>query len=423
MARFLHLADVHLGYSKYDNPERTKDFFYAFQDALDRYAIQEQVDFVLIAGDLFEQRQILPAVLNQAQICLNQLAEANIPVLAIEGNHDYEPYGSRTSWLRYLSSWEKLILLKPDNEETLEPWDFANKRGSYIDLDCGVRVIGSRWYGATAPLAIAKLAASIEQLPPGPDATVMMFHHGLENYVARYKGSLRYQDFAPLKEAGVDYLALGHIHQNYAVENWIFNPGSTEANSVIENQEQNPRGVYLVELSADGIEADLKRDYRQRAIVRLTCKVKPHQTPEEVEQLAIDEVTRAAKQGQTADTITELRIQGSIGFNRSDVDVRALRNQLQKISEALVFLLKYDVTGREYHTLAIDDQQPPSRKEIERSIFADMLSENTRYRDQVEELSEGLIDLKDRVLQQQSDEDLYTFASQLIEPAAADRNN
>ncbi|WP_110984550.1 metallophosphoesterase family protein [Acaryochloris thomasi] len=423
MARFLHLADVHLGYSKYDNPERTKDFFYAFQDALDRYAIQEQVDFVLIAGDLFEQRQILPAVLNQAQICLNQLAEANIPVLAIEGNHDYEPYGSRTSWLRYLSSWEKLILLKPDNEETLEPWDFDNKRGSYIDLDCGVRVVGSRWYGATAPLAIAKLAASIEQLPPGPDTTVMMFHHGLENYVARYKGSLRYQDFAPLKEAGVDYLALGHIHQNYAVEGWIFNPGSTEANSVIENQEQNPRGVYLVELSADGIEADLKRDYRQRSIVRLTCKVKPHQTPEEVEQLAINEVTHAAKQGQTADTITELRIQGSIGFNRSDVDVRALRNQLQEISEALVFLLKYDVTGREYHTLAIDDQQPPSRKEIERSIFADMLSENTRYRDQAEELSEGLIDLKDRVLQQQSDEDLYTFASQLIEPAAADRNN
>ena len=144
--------------------------------------------------------------------------------------------------------------------------------------------------------------------------------------------------------------------------------------------------------------------------------MKPHQTPEEVEQLAIKEVTRAAKKGKTADAITELRIQGSIGFNRSDIDIRDLRTQLQEISEALVFLLKYDVTGREYHTLTIDEEQPPSRKEIERSIFADMLSENVHYRDQAEALSDGLIDLKDRVLQQQSDEDLYLFASQLLEP-------
>jgi DNA repair protein SbcD/Mre11 len=421
MARFLHLADVHLGYSKYDSSERTLDFFRAFQDALDRYAIEEQVDFVLIAGDLFEQRQILPAVLNQAQICLEKLAAANIPVLAIEGNHDYEPYGSATSWLRYLSGWGKLILLKPENEEALEPWDFDRKRGSYIDLDCGVRVIGSRWYGATAPLAIAKLAASIEQLPAGPEATVMMFHHGLENYVARYKGSLRYQDFVPLKEAGVDYLALGHIHQNYAVENWIFNPGSTEANSVIENQQQNPRGVYLVNLSAEGIQADLKRDYLQRPIIRLTCKVKPDQTPEDVIAIATETVAYAAQQGKTADSITELRIQGSIGFNRSDIDIRDLRSQLQEISAALVFLLKYDVTGREFHALSIDEEQPPSRKEIERSIFADMLSENVHYRDQADDLSNALMDLKDRVLQQQPEVDLYTFVSQLLEPR--ERNN
>ncbi len=421
MARFLHLADVHLGYSKYDSSERTKDFFFAFQDALDRYAIQEKVDFVLIAGDLFEQRQILPAVLNQAQICLEKLAEANIPVLAIEGNHDYEPYGARTSWLRYLSGWEKLILLKPESEEELEPWDFDRKRGSYIDLDCGVRVIGSRWYGATAPLAIAKLAASIEQLPPGPETTVMMFHHGLENYIARYKGSLRYQDFIPLKEAGIDYLALGHIHQNYTVEGWIFNPGSTEANSVMENQEQNPRGVYLVDISASQIDADLKRDYLQRPIVRLTCKVKPHQTPDEVQQAAIDEITRAAQTGQTTDTITELRIQGSIGFNRSDVDIKALRTQLQDISKALIFLLKYDVTGVEYHSRLGDEEQSPSRQDVERTIFTDMLTENVTYREHAETLSEGLMDLKDRVLQKQPETDLYTFVTQLLEPET--RNN
>ncbi|MEL6327004.1 MAG: metallophosphoesterase, partial [Cyanobacteria bacterium J06626_23] len=105
MPKFLHLADIHLGFDRYDSPERTKDFFFALQDALQRYAIDEKVDFVIIAGDLFEHRMIQPAILNQAQLCLQMLQQAAIPVLAIEGNHDNRPYGTKTSWLRYLSDW------------------------------------------------------------------------------------------------------------------------------------------------------------------------------------------------------------------------------------------------------------------------------------------------------------------------------
>lgn len=118
---FLHLADVHLGYDRYDSPERSKDFFLAFRDVVRRYAIQDPVDFVLIAGDLFEHRQIQPGVLNQAQIVLRELQQAGIPVLAIEGNHDNRPYGVKTSWLRYLADHGELILLEPEaGEEGLE---------------------------------------------------------------------------------------------------------------------------------------------------------------------------------------------------------------------------------------------------------------------------------------------------------------
>jgi DNA repair protein SbcD/Mre11 len=295
MPRFLHLADVHLGFAKYDSPERTKDFYYALEDALYRYALEPQVDFVLIAGDLFEQRQVLPATLNQAQLCLSMLQEASIPVLAIEGNHDYCPYGTSTSWLRYLAGWGLLKLLEPGDGEQLEPWCEEEHRGGYIDLPCGVRVIGSRWYGASAPQAIQQLAPQIERLPPGPDWTVMMFHHGLEGQIARYSGALRYQDFLPLKAAGVDYLALGHIHRNYSLDNWIFNPGSIEANSITENQEQNPRGVYLVELSETGVQAELKQDYQQREMIRLTLQADPDQTVAELEQAATTLVKKVAK--------------------------------------------------------------------------------------------------------------------------------
>lgn len=225
MAKFLHIADVHLGFDRYDSPERTKDFFRALYTALEQYAIQPAVDFVLIAGDLFEHRNIKPATLNQAQVCLQMLQRANIPVFAIEGNHDNRPYGTPTSWLKYLSEWGLLMLLEPNEgrsgEPLLTPWDATKRSGSYVDLDCGVRIIGSHWYGATAPRAIEKLAEAVTQLPPASGSTILMFHHGLEGHIARYAGALRYADVLPLKQAGVNYLALGHIHKNYSEEGWI----------------------------------------------------------------------------------------------------------------------------------------------------------------------------------------------------------
>ncbi|WP_404786079.1 exonuclease SbcCD subunit D [Altericista sp. CCNU0014] len=414
MPKFLHLADVHLGFTKYDSPERTKDFFYALQDAIQKHALEAAVDFVLIAGDLFEQRQVLPATLNQAQLCLTPLQEAGIPVLAIEGNHDYRPYGTQTSWLRYLSSWGVLKLLEPNEHEGLEPWSDAEMSGGYIDLPCGVRVIGSRWYGAAAPQAIAKLAVEIERLPVGPPFTVMMFHHGLEGQIARYSGALRYQDFLPLKEAGVDYLALGHIHRNYSLENWIFNPGSIEANSVAENQEQNPRGVYLVELSPHGVKAELKQDYEQRNIVRLSLQSDPNQTAAELEQEAIAAIQTAADRGKTENAIVELRIHGSIGFDRSDLDIRTLRSRLQDLSKALIFLLKYDAIGREFQTYIDTEDELPSRLDIERTVFTDFLVANVNYRDTAETLVQGLLDLKTRVLNQQPEDELYGFVETLL---------
>ncbi|MEB3338513.1 MAG: DNA repair exonuclease [Leptolyngbyaceae bacterium] len=420
MPRFLHLSDVHLGLDRYDRPERTKDFFLAFKDALEKYAIAPQVDFVLIAGDLFEQRNILPGTLNQAQICFEMLKEAGIPVLAIEGNHDNRPYGTKTSWLRYLADWGYLILLEPDvdplsGETVYEPWTEEQGFGAYIDLACGVRVMGSQWYGASAPQAIQKIAAIIPQLPPGPKHTVMMFHHGLEGQIARYTGALRYQDVLPLKQAGVDYLALGHIHKNYTVEGWIFNPGSVEANSIAENRQQTPRGVYLVEMDETGIRAELKQDYYQRPIVRLSLEATKQQTQAELVELAIDRIQAAAAAKATQGAIAELRISGQVGFNRLDLNVRELQTQLHEISQALIFMLKFDAIAAEYDTpIAVEGNQPPPRLEIETQVFADLLAGNANYSQQPTQLAKRLIELKEQILDNQPEADLYELAQDFL---------
>src|SRR3982750_1200066 len=110
--RFLHLADVHLGCRRYNLEERTKDFFRAWYDVIENYAIPNKVDFILIAGDFFDRRNIDPQAMNHAMAGLSLLKEAGIPVVVIEGNHDQHNATSdfsdsgneRThSWLRSLS--------------------------------------------------------------------------------------------------------------------------------------------------------------------------------------------------------------------------------------------------------------------------------------------------------------------------------
>jgi len=86
--KFLHLADIHLGCRRYNLDERPRDFFRAWYDVIVKHAIPEKVDFVLIAGDFFDRRNIDPQAMNHAIAGLEVLREVGIPVVAIEGNHD-----------------------------------------------------------------------------------------------------------------------------------------------------------------------------------------------------------------------------------------------------------------------------------------------------------------------------------------------
>lgn len=418
MPRFLHVADVHLGFDHYDNRERTRDFFLAFEDVLQKYAIGEQVDFVLIAGDLFEHRTLQPAILNQAKTCLLMLKEAGIPAIAIEGNHDNRPYGTTTNWLRYLADDGLLILLEPeaiDGQVLYEPWDETDLFGGYIDLPCGVRVLGSQWYGSAAPKLIPTLAEALRQLPPASGPTILMLHHGLEGQIARYQGALQYRDLLPLQQAGVDYLALGHIHKHYQEGNWIFNPGSIEANSIEESTYD--RGALLVEINATGIQAALKQDYYQRPIVRLKLKTSGQETLEEVEQKARAIVQSALQDGKINPahrSIVELKIEGSVGFDRLELDVRQLQIELQTLTQALVFLLRYNVDAIAYETPLSEDA---SRLHIEQEIFTDIFAAQNAYKHQAANLAQGLIELKNLQMQDYPDADLYSYVQQLLDPA------
>ncbi len=420
MARFLHIADIHLGFDHYDNKERTKDFYLALKDVLRKHAIAARADFVVIAGDLFEHRTIQPAILNQAKDCFLMLKEAGITTIAIEGNHDNRPFGTTTNWLKYLSDDELVILLEPeaiDGKIVYQPWDPESLVGGYIDLPCGVRVMGSQWYGSSAPKMIETLVTAIDNVPKFNGPTVMLFHHGLEGQIARYQGALRYIELLPLKKAGINYLALGHIHKSYQEEGWVFNPGSLEANSTQEADFD--RGAFLVEINTINdeviINAELKTDYQQRPIVRLQCKTTGNESLEEVTLKITDLIEGALKSKKIkpeVQPIVELRVEGSVGFDRLDLDTKTLQQELQAQTNALIFLLKYNVD-----TLAFETPlgETASRQYVEQEIFTDLLAAHNSYKSRSVELAQGLIELKDLQLQNYPEGELYKFIETLLE--------
>jgi exonuclease SbcD len=87
MTRVIHTGDTHLGYQQYHEPERREDFLDAFRQVVED-AVAEEVDAVVHAGDLFHDRRPgLPDIMGTLSV-LRILDDADIPFLAIVGNHE-----------------------------------------------------------------------------------------------------------------------------------------------------------------------------------------------------------------------------------------------------------------------------------------------------------------------------------------------
>jgi DNA repair exonuclease SbcCD nuclease subunit len=87
MTRVIHTGDTHLGYRQYHRPERRADFLAAFERVIED-AVADDVDAVVHAGDLFhDRRPELQDILGTLSV-LRDLDDADIPFLAIVGNHE-----------------------------------------------------------------------------------------------------------------------------------------------------------------------------------------------------------------------------------------------------------------------------------------------------------------------------------------------
>ncbi|HKC79250.1 MAG TPA: exonuclease SbcCD subunit D [Nitrosopumilaceae archaeon] len=84
---FSHIADTHLGFVQYHSEEREDDVYSAFNQAID-ISINDHVDFVILAGDIFHVPTPSGKAILVLANALRRLKQNNIDSFFILGDHD-----------------------------------------------------------------------------------------------------------------------------------------------------------------------------------------------------------------------------------------------------------------------------------------------------------------------------------------------
>jgi DNA repair exonuclease SbcCD nuclease subunit len=229
LGKFIHAADIHLdsplrGLERYAGaPEHIRNATRQAFDNLIELAIEEEVDFVLIAGDVYDGdwRDYNTGLYFATR--MNHLREAGIKVFIVRGNHDAANHMTRA-------------LSLPDNVHV-----FSHEKPETVLLsELGVAIHGQSF-------AARAVTDNIARAYPDPERgflNIGLLHTALE-------GREGHEPYAPcsvmeLTFKGYDYWALGHVHRREMVNEgspWIVYPGNLQARHI---NEEGAKGCTLV---------------------------------------------------------------------------------------------------------------------------------------------------------------------------------
>jgi len=233
--RFLHCADIHLdsplrGLERYEGApvEEVRGATRRAFENLVQFALREKVDFVVIAGDLYDgDWPDFNTGLFFAK-GMAQLGESGIAVYVVRGNHDAASKLSRA-------------LRLPANVHLLA----ARAPQTIVNDALGLAVHGQSF--ATAAVT-DDLAAGYPQALRG--------HFNLGLLHTSMTGREGHEPYAPtteqvLRAKGYDYWALGHVHAREIVarEPWVVYPGNLQGRNI---RERGAKGCELVTVE-DGV--------------------------------------------------------------------------------------------------------------------------------------------------------------------------
>ena len=271
--RILHLADIHLGMENYGRIDpstglstRLGDFLKTLNEALD-WALNNDVHLVLIAGDIFKNRDPTPTVQREFARCIHKLSAAGLPTFILVGNHDVPNALSRANTVEIYST-----LAVPGVK-------IAQKPGFHvIDTKAGpVQIIAIPWLSRSYMLSnkdfrnldpdslnremITLIEGFIDQSLDKVDTSlpvILTAHASVQGAVfSTEKEIMLGQDVvypkAMLMDERIDYVAMGHIHKHQVLSQQrppIVYPGSLER--IDFGEERDAKGFVSVDISDPG---------------------------------------------------------------------------------------------------------------------------------------------------------------------------
>ncbi|QDU44536.1 putative metallophosphoesterase YhaO [Symmachiella dynata] len=236
--KFIHAADIHLdsplcGLSRYDGAP-VDELRGATRRALQNLveiSIDEDADFVLIAGDVYDGDW---KDHNTGLFFVSQMArlnDANIPVVLINGNHDAANKMTRE-------------LRLPVNVTRLSHRKAETAKSPRLE-ELGVAIHGRSFANAAEH---DNFASDYPEKKPG------MFNIGLLH--TSLTGAEGHEPYAPctlddLRRKGYDYWALGHVHTRAILcdDPFVVFPGNIQGRHI---REPGPKGCYVVTTESSG---------------------------------------------------------------------------------------------------------------------------------------------------------------------------
>jgi len=256
--RFFHLADLHIGF-----PLKNGENNFNFQNTLDfviEKAKEYKVDLVVIAGDVFHKRD--PEVRDEKLFArfVNALAESNIEILIVTGNHEGAPFRERSIHLDlynelplkfiHISKIPEVITIKGVNFITL-PYPFKTNilsKEEYRDKseDEVLNILNRR------------LLSIVDELisEVNGEKNILVAHMPVSEGVIGLEQYINFSKELPLSIEELDrsniiYYALGHLHKNQILksrkyEHTFAYPGSLDRLDF--GEENDPKGFFFVEV-------------------------------------------------------------------------------------------------------------------------------------------------------------------------------
>lgn len=350
MFKFAHLADCHVGANK--GPVLEKLELAAFNKAMD-ICMKENVDFVLISGDLFHANLPDMYVANEAVKKMKEVKDAGIPFYVIYGSHDYSPNG--TSIIDILDS-TGLIKKVVRGEDV----DGKLRLGVFTDPKTRAKLVGISGRKAGLEKNYFEILDR-EWLEKEQGFKIFAFHSAISELKPEFLAQMESTPVSLLPK-GFDYYASGHVHKRtesgFAGYERVVFPGALfggYSRDLEDSAKGEKRGFYIVSFD------DKVEDVKFMEVSVCDFEYFEYDVSDKNSMQAMKDLLDKLSKTEAKNKIAVVKIKGELsGGKTSDISSGEIRDLLKENGALDVIINRYGLTSRDYASVKVVGEDVPT---------------------------------------------------------------